>query len=722
MDSENTDDIIELHASPNRKNEEEESIEKLEESVYADAHDETFKDSTQNEIINEEQLLNSPKKTDEDELMEDSESTNQNANNSIDNIDDRIEDDEIMSSQEVNCEVPPLVEPQPAATNDNHVATDVDMENELDYTEDTATVEEIETITSSPVKSSNQTSSSEKLSNIAPSESSFEPHSEFESTIADFERYNVSRSERTTASSTVEIESQSDLTSCVSERTIINPSESEVIESSDHEEQQNDVEESIPELISSQKSNKSYAGSQGQDRDFRSESNGPTSATSEDTLLSQDEKQRKLEYLKSAAIRSEEVIDEGFGQLFSSKTNNALISEEGSDGKYEKYDKVAFQAPIDENCEKWILNCFQEKFETNKKKALGYKKDVIEYVEKYYDDIVEKLHNDAIKATQDVMRSDGPFDKLNLAKETVSRYRFQIDEALNGNEDNRDCLVDEFDEIFRDLREHESDARLKAQKITSYKDNEMKKEVHYKNDLTDSLISNIPNKNHFIEIRRCQKRLSTTSVSSSSRSTLPKKKIKVEDIKVEKADSVIVLSDDDDDLPTPPPVIKRISRDKVSPKIKRVVTMKNSQLSFNHGNIRRSLAENPASSTIPSRTSRMTNSMPSRKTSSASSRTKSPSNGPILVNPNRMDPPSSHRSDRGSVRTSNGHQRPIHSRPGPSNESYVSFGQRSTISGSSKWTHDLFFDSNDDARSIVPGTNNILLPKTSRFHSEQLYF
>ena len=55
MDSENTDDIIELHASPNRKNEEEESIEKSEESVYADAKDETFKDSTQNEIINEDQ-------------------------------------------------------------------------------------------------------------------------------------------------------------------------------------------------------------------------------------------------------------------------------------------------------------------------------------------------------------------------------------------------------------------------------------------------------------------------------------------------------------------------------------------------------------------------------------------------------------------------------------------------------------------------------------------
>ena len=130
--------------------------------------------------------------------MEDSESTNQNTNNSSENIDDRIED-EIMSSQEVNSEMPPLVEPQqPIATNDNHqVATDVDMENELDYTEDNSTVEEIEITTSSPVKSSNQTSStSEKPhtpSNLPTSESDFEPHSEFESTVADFERYNVAR-------------------------------------------------------------------------------------------------------------------------------------------------------------------------------------------------------------------------------------------------------------------------------------------------------------------------------------------------------------------------------------------------------------------------------------------------------------------------------------------------------------------------------------------------
>ena len=176
------------------------------------------------------------------------------------------------------------------------------------------------------------------------------------------------------------------------------------------------------------------------------------------------------------------------------------------------------------------------------------------------------------------------------------------------------------------------------------------------------------------------------------------------------------MSDDDDDMPTPPPVIKRISRrdsrDKEAQKIKRTVTLKNTQTTFNPGNIRRSLSELPPTSststtTIPSRKSRpSTSSIPSRKTSSASSRNKSPSNGPIHVNPNRMDPPpSSYRSDRGSVRTTNSHQRPIHPRPGPSNESYVSFGQRSTVSGSSRWTHDLFTDSNDDARSIVPGNH-----------------
>ena len=178
------------------------------------------------------------------------------------------------------------------------------------------------------------------------------------------------------------------------------------------------------------------------------------------------------------------------------------------------------------------------------------------------------------------------------------------------------------------------------------------------------------------------------------------------------------MSDDEDSLPTPPPVIKRIPRDKVkSPKIVRTVTLKDSSKtipmnsSFNPGNIRRSLSEHPpSSSTIPSRNSRpiSTNSMPSRKISSASSRNKSPSNGQIYVNPNRMDPPPSHRSDRGSVRSSNGHQRPIHSRPGPSNESYLSFGQRSTVSGSSRWTHDMFVDSNDDARSIVPGKNSLI--------------
>ena len=51
------------------------------------------------------------------------------------------------------------------------------------------------------------------------------------------------------------------------------------------------------------------------------------------------------------------------------------------------------------------------------------------------------------------MRSSGPFDKLNTAKELISRYRFQIDEAQNGNKEDLDLLVEEFDEIFQDLRE-----------------------------------------------------------------------------------------------------------------------------------------------------------------------------------------------------------------------------------------------------------------------------
>ena len=51
------------------------------------------------------------------------------------------------------------------------------------------------------------------------------------------------------------------------------------------------------------------------------------------------------------------------------------------------------------------------------------------------------------------MRTDGPFDKLNAAKEVISRYRFQIEEAQNGNQDDTDYLVEEFDSIFQDLRE-----------------------------------------------------------------------------------------------------------------------------------------------------------------------------------------------------------------------------------------------------------------------------
>ena len=168
---------------------------------------------------------------------------------------------------------------------------------------------------------------------------------------------NLFRSEITTASSAaVEIASQSDLTSCVSERTVVHPSDTEIIESSDHEEQGHgeDISESIPELINSQKSG--HTGSQGQERDFRSESNGPTSATSEDTLLSHDEKQRKLEDLRSAANRAEEVVDEALRQLYSSKTNEeAILPGDGVDGKYEKYDKDAFQGWNSEN--RKFANC-----------------------------------------------------------------------------------------------------------------------------------------------------------------------------------------------------------------------------------------------------------------------------------------------------------------------------------------------------------------------------
>ena len=96
--------------------------------------------------------------------------------------------------------------------------------------------------------------------------------------------------------------------------------------------------------------------------------------------------------------------------------------------------------------------------------------------------------------------------------------------------------------IIKQLCSDESTARLTGQKITSFKDNEMKKEIHYKSDLVDSLISNIPNKCHFIEIKRSNKRLSTTTISKKSQSSLPTKKIKVEDIKVEKADSGWVQS------------------------------------------------------------------------------------------------------------------------------------------------------------------------------------
>ena len=67
------------------------------------------------------------------------------------------------------------------------------------------------------------------------------------------------------------------------------------------------------------------------------------------------------------------------------------------------------------------------------------------------------------------MRSSGPFDKLNSAKELISRYRFQIDEAQNGNQDDRDCLVEEFDEIFQDLRERKLHVFSWSYQLINYK-------------------------------------------------------------------------------------------------------------------------------------------------------------------------------------------------------------------------------------------------------------
>ena len=64
-------------------------------------------------------------------------------------------------------------------------------------------------------------------------------------------------------------------------------------------------------------------------------------------MLSHDEKKRKVEDLSSAATRVEEDIDEGIRQLYSSKTDKeALITGDDGDGKYEKYDKDAFQVRV----------------------------------------------------------------------------------------------------------------------------------------------------------------------------------------------------------------------------------------------------------------------------------------------------------------------------------------------------------------------------------------
>merc|ERR1711962_85086 len=103
-----------------------------------------------------------------------------------------------MFSQE-DKDLPPLVESQPVTSSDklvnqeSAITADVEMENDLDYSDN---IETVEIKSSSPVQSVNQIPSSSLNENrtnmnVAPaSESEFEPHSEFESTVHEFERYN----------------------------------------------------------------------------------------------------------------------------------------------------------------------------------------------------------------------------------------------------------------------------------------------------------------------------------------------------------------------------------------------------------------------------------------------------------------------------------------------------------------------------------------------------
>ena len=53
------------------------------------------------------------------------------------------------------------------------------------------------------------------------------------------------------------------------------------------------------------------------------------------------------------------------------------------------------------------------------------------------------------------MRPNGPFDQLNAEKEILSRYRFQIEEALNGSQSDLDYLAEDFEEILPDITERE---------------------------------------------------------------------------------------------------------------------------------------------------------------------------------------------------------------------------------------------------------------------------
>lgn len=55
------------------------------------------------------------------------------------------------------------------------------------------------------------------------------------------------------------------------------------------------------------------------------------------------------------------------------------------------------KAPIDENCDKMMLNSVQERLEKNKNKVKEMVNDLIEQIKRYEQDKLERLENEAIK-------------------------------------------------------------------------------------------------------------------------------------------------------------------------------------------------------------------------------------------------------------------------------------------------------------------------------------